>query len=142
LWVPDTRYYPALEQNLNNGNVAVYSIDLLGSRRGSPASPGIASSLSSISGDTAGLVFDSFTSFLTPMKQVAEDTAGYYLLSYRSEYPRGTSGYREVTVKTRDRSFEVRARKGYLYGDANQPLRIPNAPDEDDDPAPREPSTG
>jgi hypothetical protein len=76
------------------------------------------------------------------MKEVAKDTTGYYLLSYRSEYPRGTSGYREVTVKTRDQALDVRARKGYLYGDANQPLRIPNAPDEDEDPPPREPSTG
>ena len=45
IWLPDLRYYPELERNLNDGNVAVYSIDLFGSRRGSPAGPGIASSL-------------------------------------------------------------------------------------------------
>ena len=68
------------------------------------------------------------------MKEVAKDTAGYYLLSYRSEYPRGTSGYREVEVDTREKSYEVRARKGYLFGVKDDPALIP---DEGDERAPR-----
>jgi VWFA-related protein len=140
IWVPDTRYYPSLERNLNDGNVAVYAIDLSGSRRGAPAGPGIASSLASIAGDTAGLYYESFTTFATPMKEVSKDTAGYYLLSYRSEYPRGTSGYREVKVDTREKGYEVRARKGYLYGAKDEPTLVP---DEDpDEEAPEEPPTG
>jgi VWFA-related protein len=140
VWLPDTRYYPDLEQSLNDGNVAVYSIDLVGGRRVAPAAPGISSSLSSIASDTEGLYFDTFTNFMTPMKEVAKDTTGYYLLSYRSEYDRGTSGYREVKVETRDRKHDVRARKGYRYGEPNQPL--PEPPERDDEARPREPSTG
>jgi VWFA-related protein len=139
LWVPDPRYYPTMERNLNDGNVAVYSIDLFGARRGAPAGPGIASSLSAIAADTAGLYFETFTTFATPMKEVSKDTAGYYLLSYRSEYPRGTSGYRDVKVDTRERGYEVRARKGYLFGVKEDPALIP---DEDEEAVPEEPSAG
>jgi VWFA-related protein len=113
IWVPDTRYYPDLERSLNDGNMAVYAIDLLGSRRGAPSGPGIASSLASIAGD--------------------------YLLSYRSEYPRGTSGYREVKVDTREKGYEVRARKGYLYGARDEPTLVP---EDEEDKAPEEPPTG
>jgi VWFA-related protein len=140
IWVPDTRYYPSLERNLNDGNVAVYAIDLAGSRRRAPAGPGIASSLASIAGDSAGLYYESFTTFATPMKEVSKDTAGYYLLSYRSEYPRGTSGYREVKVETRQKSYEVRARKGYLFGAKDEPTLVPD--EDQDEEAPEEPPTG
>lgn len=133
LWVPDPRYYPTMERNLNDGNVAVYSIDLFGSRRGAPAGPGISSSLTGVAADTAGLYFENFTTFATPMKEVSKDTAGYYLLSYRSEYPRGTAGYREVKVDTRDKGHEVRARKGYLFGVKDDPKIIP---EEDEKPVP------
>ena len=57
---------------------------------------------------------------------MSKDTAGYYLLSYRSEYPRGTSGYREVKVDTREKGYEVRARKGYLFGVKEDPALIPD----------------
>jgi VWFA-related protein len=117
MWTPDTRYYPQLEQNLNDGNVAVYAIDMVGGRRLGAATPGIASSLTAIADDTNGLYYENFTSFSTPMRQVLEDTQGYYLLSFRSEYPRGTSGYREVRVRMREPGMNVRARTGYLYGD-------------------------
>ena len=62
IWAKDVRYYPAMERNLNDGNVAVYAIDLLGGR-GGQGGVGMASSLSSIAGDTAGRYFDSFTNF-------------------------------------------------------------------------------
>ena len=116
MWIPDQRYYPEMEKSLNDGNVAVYAIDLVGSRRLGGAT-GISSSLSSVAADTSGLYFESFTSFATPLRQAAEDTQGYYLLAYRSEYPRGETGYREVEVSTTDQSHRVRARQGYRYGD-------------------------
>ena len=76
------------------------------------------------------------------MKEVSKDTAGYYLLSYRSEYPRGTSGYREVKVDTREKGYEVRARKGYLFGVKERPgARSPTRTVEEASAA-QEPSTG
>jgi len=139
VWLPDVRYYPRMDKNLNDGNVAVYAIDLLGSRRGSPGGPGIASSLASIASDTAGLYYESFTNFGTPIKEAAKDTAGYYLLSYRSEYPRGTAGYREVKVDTRQKGYDVRARKGYLFGEKGEAVRVPN---DERKRAPEEPTSG
>jgi hypothetical protein len=50
---------------------------------------------------------------------VSEDNIGYYLLAYRAEYETGTSGYREVKVQTKDKSFVVRARRGYKYGSSS-----------------------
>jgi VWFA-related protein len=131
VWTPDPRFYPDIERSLNDGNVAVYAIDLVGSRRLGSGSPGIASSLSSLAADTAGLYLENFTTFITPMKQVAEDTRGYYLLSYRSEYDRGTSGYREVKVTMRDKRYDVHARQGYLYGEETPPLGAPDRGDEE-----------
>ncbi|HVS65513.1 MAG TPA: VWA domain-containing protein [Thermoanaerobaculia bacterium] len=116
LYTPDPRYYPQMKQALNNGNVAVYAIDTVGSRRGNPGARDINDSLSAIANDTDGHYYSTFINALTPLEQVAEDNIGYYLLSYRAEYETGTSGYREVEVDTQDSSFRVRARKGYKYG--------------------------
>ncbi|HVS13313.1 MAG TPA: VWA domain-containing protein [Thermoanaerobaculia bacterium] len=116
LYTPDPRYYPPMKQALNNGNVAIYAIDTVGSRRGNPGARDINDSLSAIANDTDGHYYSTFANVLSPLEQVAEDNIGYYLLAYRAEYPAGTSGYREVKVETRDKSFEVRARRGYKYG--------------------------
>jgi VWFA-related protein len=116
LYTPDPRYYPPMKESLNNGNVAVYAIDTVGSRRGNPGARDINDSLSAIAYDTDGHYYSTFSNVLSPLEQVAEDNLGYYLLAYRAEYETGTSGYRGVKVETRDKSFEVRARKGYKYG--------------------------
>ncbi len=115
-WTPDPRYYPDMKQSLNAGNVAVYSIDLLGSVRGGIGGARVNDSLSSISVDTGGHYYYTFVNALTPLTQVTEDNLGYYLLSYKAEYRTGDSGYREIKVKTKDKSYNVRARRGYRYG--------------------------
>ncbi len=117
-WSPDPRYYPDMKESLNTGNVAVYSIDLLGSERGSPSERRINDALSSISSDTGGKYYWLFTNASAALRQVADDNVGYYLLSYRSEFERGVAGYREVDIETRDQSLNVRARRGYRYGEA------------------------
>jgi VWFA-related protein len=116
LYTPDPRYYPPMKQALNNGNVAVYAIDTVGSSRGNPGARDINDALSAIANDTGGHYYSTFINALAPLERVAEDNIGYYLLSYRSEYEAGTSGYREVDVDTQDSSFQVRARRGYKYG--------------------------
>ena len=103
--LPDRRYYPAMEEALNANNVAVYAIDL---------TPGGGDHLQShflntLAADTGGDYHHLFTSFATPLREIARESTGYYLLSYRAEHAAGESGYREVEVKTRDRSLRVRA---------------------------------
>lgn len=109
---PDPRYYPRLEQALNDHNVAVYPIDL---------TPDFFERqqrdfLGELAFDTGGRYYENVVSFLTPLRQTSEENLGYYLLSYRSEHPAGQTGYQEVTVKPRDPNLRLRARQGYRYG--------------------------
>ncbi len=110
--LPDRRYYPAMEEALNANNVAVYSIDLTPSGTDHVQS----SFLNTLAADTGGSYHYLFTSFTTPLRQIAQEATGYYLLSYRAEHPAGESGYREVKVKARDKQLKVRAQNGYRFG--------------------------
>ena len=58
---------------------------------------------------------------MTPMRQVAEENQGYYLVSFRSEYEAGTQGYRGIKVKVRDGKYKVRSRTGFRYGESAGP---------------------
>lgn len=109
---PDPRYYPQLEQALNDHNVAVYPIDL---------TPEFFDRqqrdfLGTLAFDTGGRYYETVVSLLTPLRQTSEENLGYYLLSYRSEHPAGQVGYQEVTVEPRDPKLRFKARRGYRYG--------------------------
>ncbi len=108
----DPRYYPPMEQALNDANVAVYTIDL------TPTDTEHLQRdfMSKLSADTGGFYFGTFVNFITPLREIAAENAGYYVLSYQSEHPAQESGYQKVKVEARDRSVKVRSRKGYLYG--------------------------
>jgi VWFA-related protein len=121
MWAPDPRFYPDMEQSLNNANIAVYTIDLSAAGRPGASPPGLSSSLSALATDTGGVFYDTFGNFLTPLRLVARDNRGYYLLSYTSRYLRGESGYREVKVRLKQGGHDVRYRRGYRYGEAPAP---------------------
>ncbi len=119
-YTPDSRYYGSLMERLNDNNVAVYSISIL--KDASDDDPDIAklqNGLSVLSDDTGGRYFSNFVNFRDPLRQIAEDNNGYYLLSYRSEYTQAEASkddYRRVSVKTVNPTFRVRARQGYRLG--------------------------
>ncbi len=119
-YTPDSRYYAPMMEQLNDNNVAVYSISVL--RDDSDLNPDIAelqNGLSVLSNDTGGRYFFNFINFRDPLHQIAEDNNGYYLLSYRSEYTldeKDEEDYRQVSVKTVNPTFRVRARQGYKLG--------------------------
>ena len=112
LYKPDPRYVPAMLQALNDNNVAVYTLDLMPNQ----FEYDLSDSLHELASETGGRYYSNFTSFLTPMKQVANENNGYYLLSYSATHPAGASGYQKVTIKAKNREFKVQAREGYLYG--------------------------
>ena len=120
-YTPDPRYYPQMREALNAGNVAVYTIDTMGSRRRSIASASLNDSLSLLSNETGGHYYANFTNIMSPMRQVAEENQGYYLVSFRSEYEAGTQGYRDIKVKVREGKYKVRSRTGFRYGEASGP---------------------
>ena len=112
-YIPDPRYYPDMQQALNDNNVAVYALDLVPTGTEHIMS----SAMNQLALETGGRYYFNFTSFMTPLRQLAEDNNGYYLLAYESRNPKGESGYREVKVKTKNPDFKVRAREGYLFGE-------------------------
>ncbi len=109
---PDLVYYPPMQQALNDHNVAVYPIDL------TPTDgEGFQTSfLTLLANDTGGAFYDNVNNYLAPLQTIADENNGYYLLSYRAEHPRGQTGYQEVDIQTRNRGFQVRARRGYRFG--------------------------
>lgn len=109
---PDERYYPQMEAMLNDHNVAVYPIDVTPAGRGARQRD----FLQRLADDTGGFYDENFVGFLAPIKDVADDNHGYYLLSYQSPRPAGEIGYQRLEVKARRPEFEVRARRGYRYG--------------------------
>ncbi|MCP3962957.1 MAG: VWA domain-containing protein [bacterium] len=108
----DHRLYPQMEHALNDHNVAVYPIDMTPTEimnfQGAL--------LRELALDTGGLYFRDRISFLTPMRQISADNAGYYLVGYQSEHPADEAGYQKVQVRARDKSIKLRARRGYRYG--------------------------
>ena len=116
LYRPDTRYYPDTMQALNDNNVAVYSVSMFENLSDEPdVLSGFANALSILASDTGGRYFFNFVNFETPLRQIAADNNGYYLLSYTARHPAGESGYEKVDVATRNADFVVRAREGYLF---------------------------
>ncbi len=109
---PDARYYQPTMQSLNDNNVAVYPVDLTPTG----TSHTMEAAMNHLALDTGGRYFFNFTSFMTPLRQAAESTSGYYLLSYRARHPAESSGYQKVKVSARNPEFKIRARSGYLYG--------------------------
>ena len=108
---PDDRYYPPMMHALNDDNVAVYTVDVSPSGTSHP----FESALSDLASDTGGRYFPFFTSFATPLQQVAKETSGYYLLSYSAPHPAGETGFQKVQVATVNPEFRVRSRQGYEY---------------------------
>ena len=109
---PDSRYWPKLKESLNDNNVAVYPIDLVPTEFEHSQE----NFLNELASETGGYYYRQFVSFITPMRQIADEVNGYYLLSYLASHPEGERGYREVKVKTRNPELRVRARQGYRFG--------------------------
>ncbi|MDX1502104.1 MAG: VWA domain-containing protein [Thermoanaerobaculia bacterium] len=116
-YLPDERYYGDTMQALNDNNVATYAISWIESAADEgPAAAELSNVLSLLASDTGGRYYFNFIDFREPLRQVAEDNNGYYLLSYAARHPAGAAGYNNVKVTTKNPDFVVRARQGYRYG--------------------------
>ena len=113
LWEPDSRFFGPTVESLNDNNVAVYPLSVMpqGSRHT------LEHSLNSLASETGGVYYRQYTSFTTPLGEIADENGGYYLLSYQVRKETGESGFQRVKVRISNRELVVRARKGYLYGD-------------------------
>lgn len=109
---PDQRFYPEMKEALNDNNMAIHPINLLPEARFNLQGH----FLNQLAIDSGGTYYENFVNFIAPIRTIADESNGYYLLSYQAEHPAGESGYREVEVKTRNPEFRVQARQGYKYG--------------------------
>ena len=92
---------------------AVYAVDLAPIDTEIP----FADALARVAEKSGGRYFQNVVSLNTPLQQVAEETSGYYLISYSARHPRGGSGFQPVRVLLQNPEFRVTARAGYLYGE-------------------------
>lgn len=115
---PDTRYYPEMIQTLNDNNVAVYPIDLLGSDLSPLFRRNLLDNvLSRMAMETGGEFHANFVSYLTPLEEIAEDNNGYYLVSYAAPEDAQRGEYREVDVEMKNANLDARTREGYVTGE-------------------------
>lgn len=114
LIVSPSRYYDPMVQSLNAANVTVFAANLMTMP---PSEPYYHQTLERITSDTNGQYFRHATSFAPTLREVEKASGGYYLLTYRSNKAKGTSGFQkvEVTVPSQP-ELRVKARTGYLYG--------------------------
>lgn len=110
--LPDPRYYPALETELNDHNVAVYPIDLTPAGR----PPLEEDFLQRLADDSGGVYDPNISGFRRPLEQITAANTGYYLVTYRSARKAGEIGYQRVEVRARDPKIRLLARRGYRYG--------------------------
>ena len=78
--------------------------------------PAFHQTLEELAADTNGQYFRFNTSFTSALRNVEEQTNGYYLISYTTQKPKGTTGFQKVQVTVKNPDFKVRAREGYSYG--------------------------
>lgn len=110
--LPDPRYYPALETELNDHNVAIYPLDLTPSGR----PPLEEDFLSRLATDSGGVYDPNISGFFRPLEQITAANTGYYLITYRSARKAGEIGYQRVEVRSADPEIRILARRGYRFG--------------------------
>ncbi|HEY3056090.1 MAG TPA: VWA domain-containing protein [Thermoanaerobaculia bacterium] len=107
-----SRYYQPMIDALNAANVTVYAMNLLPDA----SEPVFHQTLESITHETNGDYYRYAVTFKPSLDQVARASAGYYLLTYRTD-KRGR-GFQKVDVSVKNHpEFRVAARAGYSYGD-------------------------
>jgi VWFA-related protein len=107
---------PMLE-SLNAANVSVYAVQL--QRQMDPevgSTPALHQRLGELASSTGGRYFQFNTNFKPVVESVEQTNAGYYLVTYRANKPRGEKGYQKVNVSVKNKDLRVTARSGYEYG--------------------------
>ena len=98
---------------LNEGNVTVYTMNLMPD---APSAPVYHQTLESLSQETNGEYYRYAITYNSALSQVSKASAGYYLLTYRTQ--KTGRGFQKVQVSVINHpELRVTARAGYAYGD-------------------------
>jgi len=106
--VDSRRSYKPMVEALNTHNVAVYPVDV--------TTEGQKPTLIRLAKDTGGRYAERSGNVRDALSDVSRENSGFYLLSYRSERPAATAGYRKVSVRLANPELRARTRSGYSYG--------------------------
>jgi len=112
-FMPDKRYFIPTTEALNSNNMAVYPVDLWPPGQISHTSDDV---LNLLAAETGGRYIFNVNNFTNALGDISAENNGYYLLSYRSEHPAGSSGFQKVEVRTTNPELKVKARQGYEWG--------------------------
>ncbi|MBK5259144.1 MAG: VWA domain-containing protein [Thermoanaerobaculia bacterium] len=108
-----SRLYQPMIEALNAANVTVHAKNL-------NPNPGLSAvvhqTLARIADETNGEYDRMSLSYKPVITAMEKESGGYYLITYRSQKPRGARGFQKVEVKVPNPEFRVKARAGYQYG--------------------------
>lgn len=107
----ESRFYQPMVDSLNAANVTVYAANLTQS-----TVPAAHQTLERITNATNGEYYRLAVSYDPVIEQVEKASGGYYLITYRTDKPKGSKGFQKVDVSVRNTEFRVKARAGYVYG--------------------------
>ncbi|MEJ5367495.1 MAG: VWA domain-containing protein [Bryobacteraceae bacterium] len=115
----------ALIAQANRNNVAFYTIDARGLRAGGFLSGGEtgaaagapetrAPGLEELAVETGGLAVSNTNDLRAPLRQVAEDSGGYYLASYSPQNTHWDGRFRKLQLRVKRPGVQVQGRSGYF----------------------------
>jgi VWFA-related protein len=110
----DRKGQASTTQVLNDGDVSLDVFDLTPAR----AEHSLRGRLVEAAEATGGRYFQHLESFHKPLRELSLGLGGYYLLSYRTALPRRGTGYRRLEVGVVIPGYQVSARRGYVFGEA------------------------
>jgi VWFA-related protein len=87
-------------------------------------------SLRTLSDETGGFAAVNANDFAKSFSRIIQDNSSYYVLGYYSSNTKRDGQFRNLTVRTKNPSYQVRARKGYVApkGRPARPRRLPLPP--------------
>jgi VWFA-related protein len=85
-------------------------------------------SLRTISDETGGFAAVNANDFSNSFGRIIRDNSSYYVLGYYSTNTKRDGEFRSVTVRTKNPSLQVRARKGYVAAKGRPPAGTPPPP--------------
>ncbi|HET7216912.1 MAG TPA: VWA domain-containing protein [Vicinamibacterales bacterium] len=82
-------------------------------------------SLRTLSEETGGFAAVNSNDFSTSFGRIVQDNSSYYVLGYYSSNTKRDGQFRKLTVRVKNQSYQVRARKGYVAPKGRPPAGTP-----------------
>jgi VWFA-related protein len=118
--VGSEQVYSSLMRSANHSNTALYAVDPRGLQL---AKPGASAHLLRALAQESGADAYSSNDLFGDLKRIVDRASAYYLIGYEPDEAALDGKYRKITVRTKGRGIEVRARNGYWQPHAGEMAR-------------------